>query len=99
MLTLIVVRAEVQPGSPRRRARSRPIAISACASCGLSIAMNPARLFRARRSARAKPSRSAMLIAPFDGAHKFLDGRLHEYGTTLLVLAGLFNLLAISNAL
>jgi hypothetical protein len=28
----------------------------------------------------------------------FLDGRLHEYGTTLLALAGLFNLLAVSNA-
>ena len=29
----------------------------------------------------------------------FLDGRLHEYGTTLLLFAGLFNLLAISSAL
>ena len=35
----------------------------------------------------------------FDGSHAFLDGRLHEYGTTLLILAGLFNLLAVSNAL
>jgi hypothetical protein len=41
-----------------------------------------------------------LLLAPlFDGAHGFLDGRLHEYGTTLVVLAGLFNLLAVSNAL
>jgi hypothetical protein len=41
-----------------------------------------------------------VLLAPlFDGAHGFLDGRLHEYGTTLMVLAGLFNLLAVSNAL
>lgn len=35
----------------------------------------------------------------FAGANSFLDGRVHEYGSTLLVLAGLFNLLAISNAL
>ena len=35
----------------------------------------------------------------FDSGHGFLDGRLHEYGTTLLTLAGLFNLLAISSAL
>jgi hypothetical protein len=33
------------------------------------------------------------------GAPGFLDGRLHEYGTTLLLFAGLFNLLAISSAL
>ena len=32
------------------------------------------------------------------GPHSFLDGRVHEYGTTLLILAGVFNLLAISNA-
>jgi len=35
----------------------------------------------------------------FGGAHAFLDGRLHEYGTTLLVMAGVFNVLAVSNAL
>jgi Family of unknown function (DUF6677) len=29
----------------------------------------------------------------------FLDGRLHEYGTTLLVMAGGFNVLAVSSAL
>jgi len=34
-----------------------------------------------------------------DGSPTFLDGRLHEYGTTLLVLAGLFNLLALADAL
>lgn len=34
-----------------------------------------------------------------DGSHTFLDGRLHEYGTTLLILAGLFNLLALADAL
>ena len=40
-----------------------------------------------------------LLAQFFDGGYSFLDGRLHEYGTTLLILAGLFNLLAISNAL
>ena len=29
----------------------------------------------------------------------FLAGQTHEYGTTLLVLAGLFNLLALAGAL
>lgn len=40
-----------------------------------------------------------LLALHFNGGHGFLDGRLNEYGTTLVVLAGLFNLLAISNAL
>src|SRR5262245_27781811 len=35
-------------------------------------------------------------IAGYSGS--FLDGRLHEYGTTLLMMAGLFNILAISSA-
>lgn len=39
-----------------------------------------------------------LLAQLLDGSHSFLDGRVHEYGTTLLTLAGLFNLLAISNA-
>jgi hypothetical protein len=39
------------------------------------------------------------LIARFlGGAQGFLDGRMHEFGTALLTLAGVFNLLAISNA-
>jgi hypothetical protein len=40
-----------------------------------------------------------LLAQLFGGSHSFLDGRLHEYGTTLLSLAGLFNLLAVSSAL
>jgi hypothetical protein len=35
----------------------------------------------------------------FGSGHGFLEGRLHEYGTTLLTLAGIFNLLAVSSAL
>ena len=39
------------------------------------------------------------LIAQLFGASpSFLSGRMHEYGTTLLYLSGIFNLLAISNA-
>jgi hypothetical protein len=32
-------------------------------------------------------------------SHSFLSGQTHEYGTTLLVLAGLFNLLAVADGL
>ncbi|HEY1755020.1 MAG TPA: DUF6677 family protein [Bryobacteraceae bacterium] len=41
-----------------------------------------------------------VLLARFSGgSNSFLDGRLHEYGTTLLVLAGIFNLMAVSDAI
>jgi len=33
----------------------------------------------------------------FDGP-RFLEGRLHEYGTTLLIMSGIFNVLAIASA-
>jgi len=33
------------------------------------------------------------------GPQPLLAGRLHEYGTTLLLMAGLFNLLAVASAL
>ena len=35
----------------------------------------------------------------FDGSSSFVSGRLHEYGTTLLMMAGVFNVLAVSSAL
>ena len=35
----------------------------------------------------------------FDGSSGFLSGRLHEYGSTLLLMAGLLNMLAVSSAL
>jgi hypothetical protein len=38
-----------------------------------------------------------LLTRLFDGP-TFLDGRLHEYGTTLLMMAGLFNVLAVASA-
>ncbi len=41
-----------------------------------------------------------LLIANALGySHSFLDGRLHEQGTTLLLVAGLFNLLALVDPL
>jgi hypothetical protein len=40
-----------------------------------------------------------LLSQLFEGSETFLEGRIHEYGTTLLILAGIFNLLAVSNAL
>lgn len=56
-------------------------------------------LFKAGAAAKLLAGSPFLLALVFDGSHGFLDGRLHEYGTTLLVLAGLFNLLAVSNAL
>jgi hypothetical protein len=35
----------------------------------------------------------------FGGSSGFLDGRWHEYGSALLLMAGLFNVLAVSSAL
>ena len=35
----------------------------------------------------------------FNGSSSFLTDRLHEHGTTLLMMAGLFNVLAVSSAL
>jgi hypothetical protein len=54
-----------------------------------------------KAGALAKPFAGGpyLLARFFADGHGFLDGRLHEYGTTLLALAGLFNLLAVSNAL
>ena len=40
-----------------------------------------------------------LLARLFHYSQTFLAGQTHEYGTTLLVLAGLFNLLAIGDAL
>ncbi len=32
-------------------------------------------------------------------SHGYIDGRLHEYGTTLLLVAGIINVLAIADAI
>ncbi|MGA2146039.1 MAG: DUF6677 family protein [Bryobacteraceae bacterium] len=39
------------------------------------------------------------LAAQFFDSSTFLSGRLHEYGTTLLAMAGVLNALAVSSAL
>jgi hypothetical protein len=56
-------------------------------------------IFKSAAAAKLLAGSPFLLALFFDGSHSFLDGRLHEYGTTLLILAGLFNLLAVSNAL
>ena len=56
-------------------------------------------LFQAGALAKLLAGGPFLLAQLFGASHSFLDGRLHEYGTTLLTLAGLFNLLAVSNAL
>jgi hypothetical protein len=38
------------------------------------------------------------LVARLFEGPGFLDGRMHEYGTTLLMMAGLLNVLAVSSA-
>ena len=41
----------------------------------------------------------ALLARLCNYSQSFLNGQTHEYGTTLLVLAGVFNLLALADAL
>jgi hypothetical protein len=40
-----------------------------------------------------------LLTLPFASLQTFLSGRTHEFGTVLLEIAGLFNLLAIADAM
>jgi hypothetical protein len=56
-------------------------------------------IFQAGAAAKLLAGAPFLLARLAGGAPGFLDGRVHEYGTTLLLFAGLFNLLAISNAL
>ena len=55
--------------------------------------------FKAGALAKLLAGGPVLLAGLVDGSRGFLEGRLHEYGTTLLTLAGIFNLLAVSNAL
>jgi hypothetical protein len=55
-------------------------------------------LFQAGAFAKTLAGGPFLLAQWLGGPHSFLDGRVHEYGTALPTLAGLFNLLAISNA-
>jgi hypothetical protein len=56
-------------------------------------------LFKAGAVAKMLAGGPFLLAQLFGATHSFLDGRLHEFGTTLLALAGLFNLLAASDAI
>jgi hypothetical protein len=56
-------------------------------------------VFRAGAAAKLLAGFPALIGLMTGSAHTFLEGRVHEFGTALLTLAGLFNLLAISNAL
>ena len=56
-------------------------------------------LFQAGAFAKLLAGGPFLFAQLLGGPHSFLNGRVHEYGTTLLSLAGLFNLLAVSNAL
>jgi hypothetical protein len=58
-----------------------------------------AMVFKAGAFAKMLAGGPYLLAGLFDASSSFLSGRLHEYGTTLLMMAGLFNLLAIAGAL
>jgi hypothetical protein len=53
--------------------------------------------FRASALAKLLAGGPYLAARLFDGP-AFLEGRLHEFGTTLLMMAGLFNMLAISSS-
>ena len=55
-------------------------------------------IFKAAALARLLAGGPYLTAWLFDSPGGFLSGRLHEYGTTLLAMAGLFNLLAVSSA-
>jgi hypothetical protein len=56
-------------------------------------------LARAGALAKALAGGPYLLARAGDYSQTFLSGQTHEYGTTLLVLAGLFNLLALADGL
>jgi hypothetical protein len=56
-------------------------------------------LFQAGAVGQALAGAPYLLARVFGSSEPFLVGRLHEYGTTLLVFAGVLNTLAISSAI
>jgi len=56
-------------------------------------------VFKAGALAKVLAGGPYLLAGLFDGSGTFLGGRLHEYGATLLMMAGVFNVLAVSSAL
>jgi hypothetical protein len=56
-------------------------------------------IFKAGAFAKLLAGAPYLVAWLFNGSHSFLSGRMHEYGTTLLTMAGLVNVLAVSSAL
>ena len=56
-------------------------------------------MFQAGALAKMLAGAPFLVVSWFGPSRDFLAGRAHEYGSTLLLLAGLFNLLGISGAL
>src|SRR5690349_18013755 len=56
-------------------------------------------IFKAGAAAKLLAGAPYLVAKIFGGSAPFLSGRLHEFGTTLLIMAGLFNVLAVSSAL
>ena len=56
-------------------------------------------LFQAGAFAKMLAGAPFLAASWFGVGDGFLSGRVHEYGSTLLLMAGLFNLLAISSAI
>jgi len=56
-------------------------------------------LFKAGSLAKALAGAPYLLAGLFGASDTFINGRLHEYGSTLLVMAGACNVLAVSSAL
>jgi hypothetical protein len=56
-------------------------------------------VFKAGAFAKTLAGAPYLVARLFHDSNSFLSGRLHEYGSTLLMMAGLFNVLAVSSAL
>ncbi len=56
-------------------------------------------LFQAGAFAKMLAGAPFLAASWFGASRDFLAGRVHEYGSTLLLMAGIFNVLAISSAI
>ena len=56
-------------------------------------------VFRAGAVGKALAGGPYLLARMFGGSSTFLDSRMHEYGSTLLIIAGVVNVLAVSSAI
>jgi hypothetical protein len=58
-----------------------------------------AMFFKAGAFAQVLAGGPYLVAQSLGGSHTFIEGRLHEYGNALMVLAGIFNVMAVSNAI